>query len=67
MAQFDKIFEILMTSNENDEYSTYMLDVLISELSDTELKRCLNYAKKHQSTLGFFYKRLMLERDIRKG
>jgi hypothetical protein len=63
--QIDKLFEALMFTDEEDINDLFILEQLIAGLSDHELKVCLSVAKKYKKNYGFFFDRLLSEKEQR--
>ena len=63
--QIDKLFEALMFTDEEDVNDLFILEQLIAGLSDHELKVCLSVAKKYKKNYGFFFDRLLSEKEQR--
>ena len=63
--QIDKLFEALMFTDEEDINDLFILEQLIAGLSDHELKFCLSVAKKYKKNYGFFFDRLLSEKEQR--
>ena len=63
--QIDLLFETLMTTDEDEEDDLFILEQVISGLDDYELKTCLSVAKKYRKNYGFFYDRLLAEKELR--
>ena len=63
--QIDKLVEALMFTDEEDINDLFILEQLIAGLSDHELKVCLSVAKKYKKNYGFFFDRLLSEKEQR--
>lgn len=63
--QIDKLFEALMFTDEEDINDIFILEQLIAGLSEHELNVCLSVAKKYKKNYGFFFDRLLSEKEQR--
>ena len=65
--QIDRLFETLITIDEDDEEDLILLRQEVASLSEEELKTVLRVAKNYRRNYGFFYDILKLEKDYRRG
>jgi hypothetical protein len=64
--QLDRVFELLMTLDMQDENNLLILEQEIAMLDDEELSNLLKIGKKYKKTLEYFYERLVQEQRLRK-
>lgn len=54
-----------MITDEDDDNDILILEQVISGLDDYELKTCLSVAKKYRKNYGWFYDKLLAEKELR--
>lgn len=64
--QIDRIFQLLITMDMDEEENLLILEQEIALLDNNELKVCIKGAKKYKKTFAYFYDRLINERSLRK-
>lgn len=65
--QIDRLFETLITIDEDEEEDLILLRQEVSAMSDEELKTVLRVAKNYRRNYNFFYDILKQEKDYRRG
>lgn len=65
MSQIDRIFELLVYTDMDDEDGVHILEAEISALSDEELRLCIRHFKKSKDYEDF-YNLLLKERSFRR-
>lgn len=64
--QIDRIFELLITMDMDEEENLLILEQEIAMLDKDELNVCIKGARPYKKTFGYFYDRLINERNLRK-
>ena len=64
--QIDIIFELLITMDMDEEENLLILEQEIAMLDKDELNVCIKGAKSYKKSFGYFYDRLINERNLRK-
>lgn len=64
--QLDRIFEILMILDKDDENKLIILEQEVALLEDDELDNLIKVGKKYRKTLTYFYNILVNEKKLRK-
>ena len=64
--QLDRIFEILMFLDKDDENKLIILEQEVALLEDDELDNLIKVGKKYRKTLTYFYNILVKEKKLRK-
>lgn len=66
MNQVDRIFNLILSLDTTDETHLSYIEQEIAILSDEDLSTLIRVGKKYRKTLGFFYERLLQEKNFRK-
>ena len=64
--QLDRVFELLMFLDKDDENSLIILEQEVALLDDEELDNLIKVGKKYKNTLMYFYDILVKEKKLRK-